>query len=250
MQALASIPSDSKTLYADRVAAARALRGHALNPTGSKELDLLARSGCVSSQEASRPYFIAARLVAAECTPNAAQREELLRGAVGDAPENRVVRVRYLQAASEASLLHRTLIASEPLMRNGIDGLMVSENGYGLTDHMLQLMPVSAQPLLNAAERNKLIWQLVHAQEKRGEEAEALQLLRALKKIETDAARRDALEKECSRLETETARQTENSARAPVLHRELEQDRIVRPRVLPGMAFTPRKSAENEEVAE
>ena len=45
----------------------------------------------------------------------------------------------------------------------------------------------------------------------------------------------------------ELARARENDARAPNIHAELEQDRIVQPRLLPGMSFTPRKGAAEEE---
>jgi hypothetical protein len=42
----------------------------------------------------------------------------------------------------------------------------------------------------------------------------------------------------------------ENEARAPKIHAELDQDRVVRPRLLPGMPFTPRKATKSEEDAE
>jgi hypothetical protein len=61
-----------------------------------------------------------------------------------------------------------------------------------------------------------------------------------------DHARRRAFEEERKRLETEAARQEENEARAPKIHVELDQDRVVRPRLLQGMAFVPRKKANSE----
>jgi hypothetical protein len=67
---------------------------------------------------------------------------------------------------------------------------------------------------------------------------------------ETDSSRRHALEEEQKRLETDAAREQENESRAPKIHAELDQDRVVRPRLLPGMPFTPRKAAMNKEDAE
>ena len=67
---------------------------------------------------------------------------------------------------------------------------------------------------------------------------------------EHDTARHRALEEEQKRLEAEAARVEENAARVPSVHNELEQDRIVRPRLLPGDPFVPRKKAQNEEGAE
>jgi hypothetical protein len=42
----------------------------------------------------------------------------------------------------------------------------------------------------------------------------------------------------------------ENAARAPNIHRDLEQDRIVRPRLLLGDPFVPRKKTQSKEDAE
>jgi len=64
---------------------------------------------------------------------------------------------------------------------------------------------------------------------------------------EEDPARRKALDDEQQRLITDGAREQENEARAPKIHAELDQDRMVRPRLLPGMTFVPRKPAGYQE---
>ena len=46
------------------------------------------------------------------------------------------------------------------------------------------------------------------------------------------------------------ARVRENAARAPNIQKDLDQDRVVRPRLLPGEPFTPRKAATDEEGEE
>jgi hypothetical protein len=68
--------------------------------------------------------------------------------------------------------------------------------------------------------------------------------------LEKDATRRSKIEKEQKLLETDAARREENLARAPKVHEELDQDRVVRPRLLPGMPFTARKRANDEGDAE
>jgi hypothetical protein len=68
--------------------------------------------------------------------------------------------------------------------------------------------------------------------------------------LEHDAARRSKFIEEQKRLETDAAREVENAARAPNIHKDLDQDRVVRPRLLPGEPFTPRKTANSEEEEE
>jgi hypothetical protein len=96
----------------------------------------------------------------------------------------------------------------------------------------------------------KLAWFAIHAREKRQEPEEALKLVHSAMAQERDEPRRRAFEEEKKRLETEAARQEENEGRAPKIHVELDQDRVVRPRLLPGMAFIPRRKANSEGDAE
>jgi tetratricopeptide (TPR) repeat protein len=250
LPALAAVAADPKALYADRLAAAQALRGHATASIGSRELDLMARNGCIAPEEANHPYFVAARLAAAACTRTATQRESLLRAVIADVPENQMARLRYVQAAAAAGQSSQALLAAAPLLENNLQGLMVAEPVYGWNDRFMQWMAVPGEPLLKPEERNRLLWDLVHARQKRGENDEALQLIRQLCATERDATRLAAAEKERDRMQTDIAREEENNARAPMIHRELAQDRVVRPRLLPGVAFKPRKSVPDQEVAE
>src|SRR5664279_4042243 len=63
---LATAAADPKATYAERLVAAKALKGRGVaNPaTGSAELDLLARGGCPGADEVSKPYFVEARRAA------------------------------------------------------------------------------------------------------------------------------------------------------------------------------------------
>jgi hypothetical protein len=96
----------------------------------------------------------------------------------------------------------------------------------------------------------KLTWFAIRAREKRHEASEALKLARNAVASDKDTARRSKFEAEQKRLETDAARVRENAARAPNIHKDLDQDRVVRPRLLPGEPFTPRKAANGEEEEE
>jgi hypothetical protein len=259
LETLAAVAADPKAKYAERMTAAKALKGHgAANPaTGSAELDLLARGGCPTGDEADKPFFVEARIAAASCATNDKERERILHAAIGLAPGNQELRIKYLPAAFGAGMDARALVAAEPILENGgsfygqryaqgYDSFR-NEGYYGQN----KIPTLSTLKPENAA---KLAWFAIHAREKRQENDEALRLVRSALSSEQDSARRHAFDEEKKRLDTNVAREVENQARAPKIHAALDQDRVVRPRLLPGMPFTPKKEVDSEldgeEVAE
>ena len=246
---LAAVAADPKARYAERLAAAEALKGHAppSPATGSGELDLLVR-GCPSPEEAGKPYFVEARIAAAACGPDTKTNERMLRTAIATAPGKIALRLQYVRAAFGSGLNARALIAAEPILENGsfygqryeeASGAFLSEGSYG--EHKIPVLST-----IRPEDAAKLTWLAIHAREKRHENDDARQLAQKASVEEQDPARRKAFETESKRLETEVAREQENEARAPKIHVELDQDQVVRPRLLPGMAFVPRKAATNE----
>jgi len=270
LNALAAVAADPKAKYAERVVAGRALQGRAVQTaSGSTELDLLERKGCPGATEADRPHFVEARMAAAACSTDNKERESLLHSALATAPGNSVLRVQYLFAAFQEGFDARGLVAAEPILETGqYYGDYYSQEEDSVSDDSESALGYSAEDesvsseesagrqkavslaSMKPEEASKLIWFAIHAQEKRHENDKALSLARRGRNLDRDQARRSALEKESKRLQTELARERENAARAPKIHNELEQDRVVRPRLLPGMAFVPGKAASDEEDAE
>jgi hypothetical protein len=251
---LTAVAADTKATYAERLAAAKALKGHgAANVNlGSAVLNLLARDNCPSEDEGGKPFFIQARMTAASCTPDPKARERLLFSAIAASPSGAELRLQYISAAFAAGQNARALLAAEPVIANGsFYGPQYSQRydsfenqgSYGQQRN-------SSLSALKPEEANKLTWLAIHAREKRHESNDALTLAQSALSSEKDAARRHALEEERKHLETEAARVAENAARAPNIHKDLDQDRVVRPRLLPGEPFVPRKKANNEEGAE
>lgn len=247
--ALTAVAADSKALYADRLNAAVALRGHAKGNTGSIELDLMTRTDCIGADEASSPYFVSARLAAVACVQNSARAEALLRGTLADAPENPLVRLRYVQAAFAASQPHLALLAADALNPRGLFSNEPETPEWDDRGQLLPAKPALDSDVLSPDERDKLFWSMLKTREKRGESEQAMALLSAYLPMDTTPQRHAALEKERDRLQLEVARQTENAARAPQIHRQMEQERVVRPRIEEGMAFVPKKPALFEETA-
>jgi tetratricopeptide (TPR) repeat protein len=254
METLKAAAADAKATFAERLAAAKALKGRsAANPaTGSAELDLLARGTCPTADEVSKPYFVEARRAFAACASDDTTRERILSAAIAAEPGNDELRIEYVWAAFGSGQDARALMATEPILQGSQYYSQNYSEGYGSeygdAEAGPQRLPVLAS--MKPEDSSKLFWWAIHAREKRHESDEALTLVRSALSSEKAVARQHILEEEQKRLEAEAARRQENEARAPKIHAELDQDRVVRPRLLPGMPFTPRKRAVNEGDAE
>jgi tetratricopeptide (TPR) repeat protein len=247
---LATVVADPKAKYAERVEAAKVLKGRspANFASGSAELDLLVRVGCPSADEVNRPYFVEASQSAAACASDDKTRERILHPAMGTAPANLALRLQYVRASFPAGLDARAVLAAEPLLESGSffgerysqgNDAFLNSGTYGR--HKIPVLTV-----MKPEDAAKLTWFAIHAREKRHENDEAQKLAQDASVQEQDPGRRIVFQAEAKRLETEVAREQENEARAPKIHVELDQDRVVRPRLLPGMAFVPKKAAASE----
>jgi Flp pilus assembly protein TadD len=247
---LTVVAADPKAKYAERVAAAKALKGHAATniAAGSAELNMLAQNTCPSTDAVDKPFFVEMRMAAADCASNDEQQERILRPAIAIDPGNMELRLQYISAAFGAGQDARALLAAEPILKNDGDfygqrftqgyGAFQNEGYYGQ-----QRLPTLST--LNPEEALKLTWLAIRAREKRHDNDVALRLAQGAQSLEKEP--QHAIKDEIKRLKTEAARIEENEARAPNIHAELAQDRVVRPRLLPGMPFTPRKTAKSEE---
>ena len=254
--ALNSVIADPRALYADRVAAAGALKAHTLPApaeAGSAELSLLT-AACPSAEAAAKPYFVPARAAAAACAKDPKAAERLLRDALAIAPGNNPLRLSTIWAAFAAGADSRALVAAEPLLQEfsqyGAAYESESEEpdegtaGGGASDPSA---PALSFPSLKPEDARRLFALAEKANEKRHDLAEALRIVQLAEPWEKDPKQRQAMAEIRKRLELEQARIAENEARAPRIHAELDQDRIVEPRLLPGMPFTPSKVNREEE---
>jgi hypothetical protein len=250
IQTLTSVANDPKAKYAVRVAAAKALKGHVATniATGSAELNLLARNVCPGTDAVDRQFFVEARMAAATCASSDAQREGILRSAIAIDPNNAELRLQYISAAFATGVDARALLAAEEIL---VSNPWVYRQRYEQDGAEFQNEENSDQqkmPTLSTLkpdEALKLTWFAIHAREKRHENDVALQLAQNAQFLEKEP--QHTIKDEIKRLKTEAARIEENESRAPNIHAELSQDRVVRPRLLPGMLFTPKKTVRNEE---
>jgi hypothetical protein len=226
------------------------LKGHVATniATGSAELNLLAQNSCPSADAVDRPFFVAAQMAAAACASSDAQREGILRPAIAIDPNNAELRLQYISAAFAAGVDARALLAAEEILASNpwVYRQRFEQDGAEFQneeDSDQQKMPTLST--LKPDEALKLTWFAIHAREKRHENDVALQLAQNAQYLEKEP--QHTIKDEIKRLKTEAARIEENESRAPNIHAELAQDRVVRPRLLPGMPFTPKKTVRNEE---
>ena len=251
---LAVVAADPKATYAERLAAAKALkgRGPANSASGSAELDQLARAKCPSADEANKPYFVETRMAAAACATDDKERERILRSAIATAPDNTELRLQYVRAAFGVGLDARALLASEPILQSGgfYGARFAQSENEALSEGDVGRQRLPALPELKPADAAKLTWFAIHAREKRHEAGEALALVRNALPMERDDSRRVLFVEEQKRLEMDAARARENEERAPKIHNDLDQAGVVRRRIALGTPVKLRRPANGEEDAQ
>lgn len=224
---LQSVASDATAKYAQRVAAAEALKGGAQSGTfgGAAELALLAQPGCPTAQQASQPMFLAARLAAAACASSDAARAPLLREALALAPNNHHIRLLYIWAAFASGQDADALLAAAPLLQvSPYTGYTDYSYGYnGQPDNPTSLTPEQAGRLYLLA---------AQALARQHDNSTALQEARQGLPLAAKSPQQAALQAEEKRLAALVERQSQNEARAPAIHPALDQDHVVRPRLI------------------
>jgi Flp pilus assembly protein TadD len=257
---LNSVAGDRIAKYRERVAAALALKGHGAPASGSEELKLLAKNDCPSMENASKPYFVEARAIASTCISGIKTKEHLLRDALATDPSNGGLRLRYIWSAFEDGFDSRGLVAAEPYLQNAYvygDGYVGADDEETESDDT----PSPSSPdvggneeeqapsfaALTPGDRDRLLQFAAAAYERRHDYANASKMVSLSLAVVHDAKRRKSLGEKRKHLELELARTQENDARAPNIRGELDQDRIVRPRVLSGMPVPPQPAREEQE---
>jgi predicted Zn-dependent protease len=258
LNTLAAVVADPKARYAERAAAAGALEGHGAPASGSDELKLLAQLGCPTLESVSKPFFVDARLRAANCISNAKQKERLLRDAIATAPSNSTVRLQYVWSAFAAGFDSRALLAASSYLNYDYaaggfygnsytaddDGTGNARAAFAMADEASQ--DVTSVLALKSADAAKLYQLALAVYERRHDLEGSSRIIASALAIAHDPAQRKIFEDKQKQIATEQARASENDARVPNVHADLDQDRLVRPRLLPGMAV-PQQPAKGDQ---
>jgi cellulose synthase operon protein C len=242
-KALAAIASGSDVSYGVRTQSALALAGmrHPVE-LGSAELNLLAGgTGAIAPSVADQPFFSDARLRAAQSSADSRVKAQLLGNALADTPARHDARIPlFLTAAGmHSDEFARGVI--EPLLRQqffssvsplvGRDGQIAAEtnsdgddeNGSGQAEGPFKLAIIQRAQIVRSL--GELMIRLDRLDE-------SLRYLRIARKLEKVPARRNEISSTIAEVSARLRRQRLNAARQPILHEALEQDRLVRPRLL------------------
>lgn len=205
---LREIAAGAGNPYADRIAAALALRGQPAPDLGSAELNLLAAGLIRDLALAERRFYVAARVEAAKSVPNAAVR--LLADVLALAPANE----------HREALLAAALPARQDRLAAALG---------------LQLFPAERRytegPARKDARRAELLRQLARVENRLGEPARARLLVTLARDLEPSDAVRARDGDELRRLDRLLEARAENAARRPLVTGNITQDHVVRPRL-------------------
>jgi predicted Zn-dependent protease len=246
--ALLSIASGTGAPYEVRVKASLTLSGRTHSDLGSGELNLLAgTAAAITAPIADKFYFYEARIIAANNVADVQARTQLLSHCITDFPQREEARVPLFKAAAAATSDEYALGVVEPLfmaqfLRNyipqpgGEDEEIISsgdeEDESGITG--------TPATKLTRSEQAEVARMIADTMSRLGRYADALSYYQTARKLETSADVRKALLRRIADMKSVLRMQQQNAARQPLLHEALEQDRIVRPRLLALRAPVPK----------
>jgi len=253
LESLLSIAASPNTSYDLRLKAAPALGGR-IHPTlGSDELDLLADGSPISSAAADKLYFYEARLRAADQTTDAQTKIQLLSHCIADFPRRNPARVPLFEAATrtqwdrfamgilEPLLLTQFLRSPKPAFGTEEEQIAGAGDEEDSGDEANSLGAIGAQLPRNP--QAQLAQMIADTMSRQGRLAEALSYYQTARSVETSPAVRKRLAVKIVEMKSTLSIERENASRRPLLHEALEQDRVVRPRLLPRVGPASRSAA-------
>ena len=242
------IASDPQAAYTDRRAAAAMLTGRGSGAElGSGELDFIA----YGTGSSDKPYFDAAGLLAAKKMNAAASAARLLERALADAPDNETIRVSLFYALAGLNQDRLALSSIEPLLQTGYLPI-----GYNPRSDDQEAEPGESSPENpDAAAEQETVTNL-HAETGSGERVTlaaavakvywnlgnleaALKYYRAALHLKPSDAARAEITKNINAIRTVVRRNANNAQRMPVIHQAIDQEHLVRPRLLAAAKAPP-----------
>ena len=242
---LATIAATPNASYDLRLNAAIALAGHSHSDLGSGELNLLAGGpAALTAAAADKFYFYAARLEVAKQTAAPSTKLQLLSHCVVDFPRRDEARVPLFEAATAAANLDEFALAiMEPLfqtqfLRNDPSGTSDEEEriaGSGYEDEETDdspNVPTTPSLKLSRAQQAQVAQMIGDTMVRLSRLADAVAYYESARRIENTPAIRKNLLRKIADARGTLRIQQQNAARQPLLHEALEQDRVVRPRLV------------------
>ena len=241
-QSLIVVAASPVVPYGVRLGAASALSGHPHSELGSGELNLVAEnSSSVSATSADKYYFYEARIKAAQNVTDAATKAQLLSHCVIDFPRRDEARIPLFEAEMMERSYSLAIGAIEPLLKveflrnrgtlRGMERGIPQQYQEDDSEDDQQVSVVQSTKLSRAQQARlaRLVGDALAGIERR---QEAVSNLETALRVETVPQTRKELQLKIASLREFLRIEQQNAARQPLLHEALEQDRVVRPRLL------------------
>jgi tetratricopeptide (TPR) repeat protein len=244
---LAKIVAASQAPYDMRVEAALVLAGaHTPSDFGSEELKLLAGDPrSITAAVADKPFFYDARLKAAQNVSDAHAKLQLLGNALADNAARDDARIPLFIVAASLHTDEFALASIEQLLRDqlllrptGTEGneeeeILSSEESGPEADEEVSATPeVTRTTKLSPLQQTQVARTAGEVMVRLNRLSQSLPYLLLAQKLEKAPARQKEISVEIASVKTLLRRQQLNASRQPILHAELEQDRVVRPRLV------------------
>jgi predicted Zn-dependent protease len=248
---LAAIAAGGEVTYALRADAASALAGtSAATSLGSEELKFFAEGGPISPERADHPFFTRARIAAASQPLSDQKRIDLLTAVLDDSPSSDAARISLLHAATAARQYQLAFSAVQPVLQSRLfapvpgnaeqanaeqtnaEAEPPAANAEASPEETQSPDDASQEGIQSDAERLRIATELATVTENLSRLEDAVRYLAAAEKLEHAETRRKEIHRHAVELRAELARRATNASRIPVIHRQLEQDRLVRPRLI------------------
>jgi hypothetical protein len=216
-------------------------------------LDLLAgNSAAIPATAADKFYFYEARIKAAQNTADSQTKIQLLSHCVIDFPRRDEARVPLFEAAASMRSDEFALGVLEPLLQTQFLGRhvsaaeeeqIVSSDTDEEDNNDDSTAPTSAALTLSRARQAQTAQMIGDTMMRLDRLTDALSYFEVARRSENSAAARKELKRKIADAKATLRLQHQNAACQPLLHEALEQDRVVRPRLLAGAAPAPKAAA-------
>ena len=241
---LGKIAAAPQNPYSLRVEAALALTGTGHETEfGSAELKLLAGDPkSITPAVADHSYFYDARLWAARNSSDAGEKVQILAKALEDTPARDDARIPLFYAASSphsdefALASIGQILQGLPIARvvshtsDDQEEILSSDEDSGEQDQ--ETAPISGLAKLQPAQQAQFLRSVGMVLTRLDRFNEALAYFQDARRLEKDPAQQKEIAGEIVNVKASLRRQLLNAARQPILHADLEQDRLVRPRLV------------------
>ena len=246
-EALASIASEPNVSYALRIKAASALPASSNADLGSGELNLLAgNAGSISPTAADKFYFYEARIKAAHAARDPQTKLQLLSHCIVDFPQRDEARVPLFQAAVGQRSDELALGVLGPLLQalgntpvpaaDSADEQIVSSDNEEADEAEDATAAATTMPTISRAQQAQLAQLVGDTMTQLSRLSEAVSYFEVARNLQGVPAARKEVARKIAALKAALRTERQNAARQPLLHEALEQDRLVRPRLLARVA--------------